>query len=608
MPDNLRTDIEKLILNKKIADDKIAQEINIFLKDNCCMRLNESEIDFSKYKSFWPPRLINAFREKKGVVFFGAGMSIPCGLPSWNMLLSEYFGLEQVFLDDEDLKYDPLTMAELASQKIGHDILQSTLRSVTRRIEKYSINHVLLSALRCPIYLTTNYDSLFEEAWKDLNGSKIPTILNSADLARSEIQNAINSKKSVLFKIYGCVSREDEYLILSRKDYRTHYRVNKDFFNKVIDVLRSYHVLFLGFSHKDPGISRLVEDIIYEYENKLGKFAETEDQPHYFSLQFDMHAHTPEIFAARGLVALKPASVQTDIQDIRTQSLGVALSELVALKCHEKQYDISIYQKLKDSIKEITNIVELGISQVIEYQQIAISFLNNPNNDRQWIKTLQDDLDQLASQGVYLTNDQGKVVLYSTPDKIPAERRKTDIGFSKRPYFQQAKSFRKPFISDSLKSVFNQQSTFFLCVPLPLTVDEQFVGLLFSACQIGQWSKPIEIAESFWKQNISFLIIDSNGLCLLPPNDEFSTYNAYDGNDKDKVLLEDNANLGYDFNKLLAISQRDNIVKHISNSVVPLSLDDDVLKMTDNYTQYSILSDVNNTRWKLSLSIPIIRK
>ena len=99
------------------------------------------------------------------------------------------------------------------------------------------------------------------------------------------------------------------------------------------------------------------------------------------------------------------------------------------------------------------------------------------------------------------------------------------------------------------------------------------------------------------EKNISFILLDSNGICLIPPNNEFEIKNVNDVKIQNinfpSEQVKENGNLGFDFNKLLALSHRDSLLKHISNSVVPLSLDDDVLFYTDNYAQYSIISEID---------------
>ncbi|MCP4677299.1 MAG: hypothetical protein GY854_17655 [Deltaproteobacteria bacterium] len=529
-------------------------------------------------------------------LFFGAGMSIPCGIPGWGKILADYFGLEKVLLEDDDLKSDPLTTAELASQRLGHEILQDTLRSVMSRAEKFSTNHLLLAALRLPIYITTNYDVLFEKAWQFVNGKRIPVVVNSADLDRPEVRSALGNGTGVLFKIHGCTSRRDEYLILTRRDYRRHYRMNSDFFTSLKQLLRSRHTLFLGFSHTDPEVSRLVEDTIYEYEHLWEAGDYSGPRPHFFSLQFDMRSHTPEVFAARGIVALRPPPVTAHIENIRSQGLGVALADMATIRCHPTPPDVQVYERLQDVIDRLSAELREGLLRLEAASPRALECLAGDRDDA-WLMDVQERLGPLASQGTYLTDDQGLVVAYTTPSGIPHEERATTASFSQRPYFQQAKTFRTKFVSDTAASIFNQNSTFFLCCPL--MSDGHMSGLLFAACQIGQWNTPLDLARIFWDQEMALLLVDSNGLCLLPPQNELPLV-GLDENGNQTV------NSGYPYRRLLSLSHRDLLNKHIANSVIPISLDDDVLRFADGYSQFSIISEIPETRWKVAVSMPVI--
>jgi NAD-dependent SIR2 family protein deacetylase len=147
-------------------------------------------------------------------VFFGAGLSIPCGIPGWGELL-RIFKIERAIFEDVDLQSDPLTMAELASKQTGHDNLQKILRQTSAAVKSFSINHALIAALGCPIYITTNYDVLFEEAWYQVHGSRIPVVVNDADITLSPVQDALSKGNGVLFKIHGSAEREQEHLILT---------------------------------------------------------------------------------------------------------------------------------------------------------------------------------------------------------------------------------------------------------------------------------------------------------------------------------------------------------------------------------------------------------
>ena len=48
--------------------------------------------------------------------------------------------------------------------------------------------------------------------------------------------------------------------------------------------LGSRHTLFLGFSHRDPEVSRIIEDVIFTAENKRPPST----IPGFYSLQFDI--------------------------------------------------------------------------------------------------------------------------------------------------------------------------------------------------------------------------------------------------------------------------------------------------------------------------------
>jgi len=122
-------------------------------------------------------------------------------------------------------------------------------------------------------------------------------------------------------------------------------------------------------------------------------------------------------------------------------------------------------------------------------------------------------------------------------------------------------------------------------------------GLLFSASQVGQWKAPIEVARDLWQEKILFLLIDSNGVCLLPPLNEFGLVDSpYQAGETP------NANLAYPYDQLLGLSRRDLIVSHISKNVVPVAQDDDILTLSSDIRHFTIVSEVPKTRWKIGVS------
>src|SRR5262249_23704235 len=134
-----------------------------------------------------------------------------------------------------------------------------------------------------------------------------------------------------------------------------HYRTNQKFFDSVRDILQRRHILFAGFSHRDPEVTNLVEDGIYRFEQRLlAKTRPTsDDRPHFYSLQFDMAEHTPQIFAARGVVALRPPIATGG----KSESLGWALGELVL--AHDQA--LHAKESLDGSLRQIAELIEKRI-------------------------------------------------------------------------------------------------------------------------------------------------------------------------------------------------------------------------------------------------------
>lgn len=602
----LRPEIEAITKKNIIKDNEIVLELCKYL-DKMSPKLGQNLLDWHCFSTFWPPRLVEAYQNDRLICFFGAGLSIPSGIPSWHNLFIDYFGLEPALLSDDDLKTDPLTLAELASHQVGADQLQNIIREAMEPITMPTTTHLITAAMRLPFYITTNYDCLFEKIWKKINpGIDLETIVNESDLIKYKnelnLENP-NKNRSFLLKIHGSIDRPDELLILTRSGYRYHYRANREFFKVIIHLLSKYHILFTGFSHRDPEVTRLVEDVIFEYEKKSMNRENDIQEPNLYSLQFSMRLHTPEIFAARGILALSPPVVNLIVKDVRSLSLAQALCDLISAADTNFHKTLSLDEILEKFAQQLVAELEVGLKKLEEYSGRAAEILTGSKDTIEWMEELIKSLGPLAGQGVYLLNDQGNIIEMYLPNGLDKTARESQISFNNRPYFQQAKSFRKPFISDSLKSVYNDFSTIFLCIPL-IKNGESFIGLLFSACQIGFWKVPIDLAKTIWNKDkdLSVLLIDSNGTCLIPPNNEFSTENSRGA--KGKELKK--ANEGYKYDKMLRLSKRDKLISRVMQNVVPISQDDDVLSLTSDLKYYTVVTELKTTHWKLGISKPII--
>jgi SIR2-like domain len=567
----------------------------------------QGQVEWQSFLTFWPPRLLDACRKDRLICFFGAGLSIPSGLPSWGEMLRDYFGLEKAFLADDELQTDPLTQAEVASHRIGAEKVQTLMREKVGTERSSATGHLFAAALRLPVYITTNYDALFEQAWKILNPSiPLNVVTNDAWLTKFKIdETSFPSKQNAyLFKIHGCIEQEKEHLILTRSDYRRHYRLNRRFFDIVTYLLSSFGVLFLGFGHKDPEVTRLVEDAIWNFERNESSDrldgASPRESPHFFSLQFNMRSHTPEIFAARGIVALDPPLADPKTQDLRSSCLTRALIDLLIASRTNFSDRFSLDSDLEDFRETVVSDLQRGLDTLHDMRDDARKVITT-RCSYEWINNLLEQLGPLAGQGVYLVNNEGTVVASALPDGVPVEARNPRIGiFRTRPYFQQAVTYRQRFVSDAFESIFNKNLTFTLCEPI-LDKRGMFAGLLFAACQPGAWNLPLEAARKLWNRDISVLLVDANGVALIPPRNEFEPASVLRPKYRNKV-----SNNGFLFSKMLALSRRDKLISRAMENIVPLRQDDDVFSLSTDLKQYTVFTDVSKVaRSKVGLSVPI---
>lgn len=587
----------------QVLDDLRREADSVSDKDvatEALAKLSQGKHGWQDLSMFWPPRLVAAMEEGHLTPFLGAGVSIAAGIASWAELLRSHLRLTKAYIEDKDLENDPLTMAEIASQRSGAAFIQATLRDLTARAARPTTSHLVLASLRCQIYVTTNYDTLLEKAWvKVSNGGQMRVVVNDADLLAigPSWVDYNDPNQPLLFKIHGCIERNGEQLILTRHDYRHHYRANKRFFDAVRQILQSRHILFAGFSHRDPEVTRLVEDAIYEYERERDQ-ATTPSRPNFYSLQFDMLEHTPEIFAAKGLVALRPPFYPAAAHG-KALSLCVALGELAHAQQAQSYAQVAIDGDLHSLASKLSEQIEQAFEKMNTRMNDLLAALAS-GSGLDCCRQLMEGIGPLASQGVYLLDQQGRVCECSVPAGLSREDRMKHMPtFFDRPYFRIAKSFREPYVSDSFESKFNAHATIALCIPLLEGLT--FKGLVFSAAQVGPWVWPINAATEQWSKGRSMILIDSNGIALLPPNNEVALKNG-----NLLISTEDPAvNLGYRYKDLFALSRRDSLVKHLVENIVPLSQDDDVFEISSDFEYYSVVTEIPKTRWKLAIAQPV---
>lgn len=203
--------------------------------------------------------LQKASKENRLVIFAGAGTSADAGIPLWGKLITE---LSEVLPENvrDNYKGDNLQLAELfrevSDDKDYYDKIESVL--LNRATSPNSIHNTILSLHPCHI-ITTNYDTLFEEAALK-NNRQYFVVATDSDLPR-------NHGEKLIVKMHGDLKHHN--IILTENDYYDYARKFPLIRSFVISQFVSKVVLFIGFSFNDPNLKFIMREIRSELGSNM---------------------------------------------------------------------------------------------------------------------------------------------------------------------------------------------------------------------------------------------------------------------------------------------------------------------------------------------------
>ena len=219
--------------------------------------------------------LVEAIRNRRAILFAGAGISMSVGLPSWRTLIEhmgEELGLPADNFASPETNY--FTLAEyyrLQQGSIGP--LRSWMDrnwTISEENLKRSRVHELIVALDFPIIYTTNFDRNLEASFQ-LRGKKFTKVTNAKDLAR--VQDGITQ----IIKFHGDFD-EDQSLVLAETDYFKRLAFDSPLDVKFQADALAKTVLFVGYSLSDLDI-RL---ILYRLWQRWAESGYEKDRPKSF--------------------------------------------------------------------------------------------------------------------------------------------------------------------------------------------------------------------------------------------------------------------------------------------------------------------------------------
>jgi hypothetical protein len=192
-------------------------------------------------------RVVELLADRKLVVFIGAGVCRPLGLPGWSELISALCA---------DCGLTPsgnhLADAELCKQKMGKEALVRRLAELLRLPaapeEKWSVLYAI-AALSPPILYSTNFDGSLEEAFRRVRRPLQP-IVTIDDLQRCP------HGAEILVKYHGDVGTPDS-IVLAQSDYDERCKIEGPLDIRLRADLLGKGVLFLGYGFSDPNVEAI---------------------------------------------------------------------------------------------------------------------------------------------------------------------------------------------------------------------------------------------------------------------------------------------------------------------------------------------------------------
>lgn len=189
-------------------------------------------------------------RAGKLALFVGAGVSIGAGLPSWGGLLGDLMDKVGISADERQLMNDLslLDQANILQRRMG---AQAFSQAVADRLRSpsYSISHSLLASLNADSVVSTNYDTLFEDASRDA-GKPCAVLPYSPS----------RDTNRFVLKMHGDVNHASD-IVLTREDYLRYNNMKSALAGIVQSLLITKHFLFVGFSLTDDNFLKIVDQV-----------------------------------------------------------------------------------------------------------------------------------------------------------------------------------------------------------------------------------------------------------------------------------------------------------------------------------------------------------
>jgi hypothetical protein len=215
-----------------------------------------------------PLRLVQEVADDRAVAFIGSGLSLAAGLPDWPGLLKGLINEARARgaitdPDQEDLlawlgKPDYLMLADALMHLLGRDRMAQALADRFSVAVHPTDTHRALTRIPFAAYITTNFDTLLEDAWSAEWHNRLRVYTSPAD---DGLRDPFRSGRSFLVKVHGDIGSPAK-LVLGHGEFRRAIHDSRMYRIFLQDVFRRYTVLFLGYSLSDPDVLNMLDELV----------------------------------------------------------------------------------------------------------------------------------------------------------------------------------------------------------------------------------------------------------------------------------------------------------------------------------------------------------
>lgn len=194
-------------------------------------------------------------RREDAALFVGSGCSLDSGAPSAKRLANQ---LHSYLPKDirEEVNADNLQRVCEAfdADKKKSTELKEHIRNIFSNLRPSRFHSLLMQIPHFQTIITTNYDTLIEDAYKC---NYLQVIVDDKDC------NQYDPSKIHLYKVHGDIHHIDK-VIASKSDYRHALTEPKDkvVWNKVISEIATKCIIFVGYGIEDDDVLAELEDLI----------------------------------------------------------------------------------------------------------------------------------------------------------------------------------------------------------------------------------------------------------------------------------------------------------------------------------------------------------